>query len=137
MSLAGPATNAVIAAIAAVVFIHVIRPGLPAVGFPTGAQIVFYIGLVNVWLCIFNLIPIPPLDGSALLERLLPLLLHLLRPLHFLFPCLVQTLHQLLAGLHLILQLCLGDCLEFPVARPIRDFLLLWRHLGVIHVLGV
>src|SRR5580692_5805618 len=54
VSLAGPATNAVIAVIAAVVFIHVIRPGLPAVGFPTGAQIVFYIGLVNVWLCIFN-----------------------------------------------------------------------------------
>jgi Zn-dependent protease len=72
VSLAGPATNAVIAAIAAVVFIHVIRPGLPAVGFPTGAQIVFYIGLVNVWLCIFNLIPLPPLDGSVLFERLLP-----------------------------------------------------------------
>ena len=27
---------------------------------------------MNVWLCIFNLIPIPPLDGSVLLERLLP-----------------------------------------------------------------
>jgi Zn-dependent protease len=73
VSLAGPATNAVIAAISAVVFIKVIRPGLPAFGvIPTSAQIVFYIGLVNVWLCIFNLIPIPPLDGSALLERLLP-----------------------------------------------------------------
>jgi Zn-dependent protease len=73
VSLAGPATNAVIAAISAVVFIQVIRPGLPAFGvIPTGAQIVFYIGLVNVWLCIFNLIPIPPLDGSVLFERLLP-----------------------------------------------------------------
>jgi Zn-dependent protease len=73
VSLAGPATNAVLAAISAVVFIKVIRPGLPATGvIPTGAQIVFYIGLVNVWLCIFNLIPIPPLDGSVLLERLLP-----------------------------------------------------------------
>ncbi len=73
VSLAGPATNAAIAAIAAVVFIKVIRPGLPAVGqISTGAQIVFYIGLVNVWLCIFNLIPIPPLDGSVLFERLLP-----------------------------------------------------------------
>jgi Zn-dependent protease len=73
VSLAGPATNAVIAAISAVVFIEVIRPGLPQFGLiPTGAQIVFYIGLVNVWLCIFNLIPIPPLDGSVLFERLLP-----------------------------------------------------------------
>lgn len=73
VSLAGPAVNAVIAAVAAVVFIHVIRPGLPETSaFPTGAQVVFYIGLVNVWLCIFNLIPLPPLDGSAVFERLLP-----------------------------------------------------------------
>jgi Zn-dependent protease len=73
VSLAGPATNALIAAISAVVFIKVIRPGLPSFGvIPTGAEIVFYIGLVNVWLCIFNLIPIPPLDGSVLFERLLP-----------------------------------------------------------------
>jgi Zn-dependent protease len=73
VSLAGPATNAVLAALAAIVFIEWIRPGLPPTSaFPTGAQIVFYIGLVNVWLCIFNLIPIPPLDGSVLLERLLP-----------------------------------------------------------------
>ncbi len=73
VSLAGPATNAVIAAISAVVFIKVIRPGLPTYGvIPTTAQVVFYIGLVNVWLCIFNLIPIPPLDGSVLFERLLP-----------------------------------------------------------------
>jgi Zn-dependent protease len=73
VSLAGPAVNAVIAAVAAAVFIVVIRPGLPGSGtIPTNALIVFDIGLVNVWLCIFNMIPIPPLDGSALLERLLP-----------------------------------------------------------------
>src|SRR5580698_5468171 len=43
VSLAGPTTNAVIAAVSAVVFIKVIRPGLPAFGvIPTSAQIVFY-----------------------------------------------------------------------------------------------
>jgi Zn-dependent protease len=73
VSLAGPATNAVLAAIFAVVFIEVIRPSLSPFGqLSIFAQIVFYAGLVNVWLCIFNLIPIPPLDGSVLLERLLP-----------------------------------------------------------------
>ena len=35
-------------------------------------QVVFYASLINVGLCAFNLIPIPPLDGSVLFERLLP-----------------------------------------------------------------
>ena len=33
---------------------------------------IFYASLVNVGLCAFNMIPIPPLDGSVLFERLLP-----------------------------------------------------------------
>ena len=36
------------------------------------ARIVFYLGLVNIWLAAFNMIPIPPLDGSVLIERFLP-----------------------------------------------------------------
>ena len=35
-------------------------------------QILLYFGIVNIILAVFNLIPIPPLDGSALIERLLP-----------------------------------------------------------------
>ena len=35
-------------------------------------EIAFYFALVNLLLGLFNLLPIPPLDGSALLERLLP-----------------------------------------------------------------
>jgi Zn-dependent protease len=34
---------------------------------------VLYLGLVNVTLGIFNLLPIPPLDGSALIERFVPM----------------------------------------------------------------
>jgi Zn-dependent protease len=33
---------------------------------------VFSFALVNLLLGVFNLLPIPPLDGSALLERVLP-----------------------------------------------------------------
>lgn len=36
------------------------------------AQAIVIFGVVNVILAAFNLIPIPPLDGSAVVERLLP-----------------------------------------------------------------
>jgi Zn-dependent protease len=79
VSLAGPATNIILAALAGLVF-HIIGPqfifrdGLIFESAPLSlaTQIVFYFGIVNVILAVFNLIPIPPLDGSALLERLLP-----------------------------------------------------------------
>jgi Zn-dependent protease len=73
VSLSGPAVNAALAAIFGVLFVQFVRPGVLSSGtFSTGAQIVFYASLVNVGLCAFNLIPIPPLDGSVLFERLLP-----------------------------------------------------------------
>ena len=73
VSLAGPATNVVLAAVAAVVFIKFIRPSLPAFGtIGIWPQVVYYFGLANVGLAIFNMIPLPPLDGSVLFERLLP-----------------------------------------------------------------
>ena len=39
---------------------------------PLGIQILFSFALVNLFLGLFNLLPIPPLDGSALIERVLP-----------------------------------------------------------------
>jgi len=32
--------------------------------------VLYSAGLVNVWVAVFNMIPIPPLDGSVLFERL-------------------------------------------------------------------
>jgi Zn-dependent protease len=77
VSLAGPATNAVLAAVFGVVFVQVVRSGLPVGSTSTAqwsavAQIVFFASLLNVGLFVFNMIPIPPLDGSVLFERLLP-----------------------------------------------------------------
>jgi Zn-dependent protease len=70
VALAGPATNLVLAALAAVAFRATGAAQAP--GFPVWAQALFYFGLLNVWLALFNLLPIPPLDGSAVVERLLP-----------------------------------------------------------------
>jgi Zn-dependent protease len=77
VSLAGPFTNLVITAIAAVVFLATNQEhtGLTLAGpfrLTIFAEVLFVLGLVNIGLAAFNLIPIPPLDGSVLLERLLP-----------------------------------------------------------------
>lgn len=64
-SLAGPATNLVLAALAYVVFRSVQPRG-------DVAEIIALFGVANVVLAVFNMLPIPPLDGSALVERLLP-----------------------------------------------------------------
>ena len=39
---------------------------------PLVAQFLFLFAVVNLFLGLFNLLPIPPLDGSAMLERVLP-----------------------------------------------------------------
>lgn len=39
---------------------------------PIGFQIAYSFALVNVFLALFNLLPIPPLDGSAVFELVMP-----------------------------------------------------------------
>ncbi|HEX9683742.1 MAG TPA: site-2 protease family protein [Acidimicrobiales bacterium] len=65
VSLAGPAANIVIAVMAA----GVTRLLTPE---STPWFVAVYVGFVNSILAAFNLLPIPPLDGSAIVERLLP-----------------------------------------------------------------
>ncbi|HTX62853.1 MAG TPA: site-2 protease family protein [Acidimicrobiales bacterium] len=75
VSLAGPLTNVLLAAIFGVLFYVVYaagHQGSPTMLTPVGARILFYGGFINLWVACFNMIPIPPLDGSALVERLLP-----------------------------------------------------------------
>jgi len=69
VALAGPASNLVMAVLGAFVFraLDTIGAGVPDMVM----YIVFLFVLFNVALAIFNLIPIPPLDGSTLLFRFL------------------------------------------------------------------
>jgi len=65
VALAGPASNFALA----LAFGFAMRFGL----MPTGAMGIAYIAVyINVLLGIFNLIPVPPLDGSKVLPTLLP-----------------------------------------------------------------
>jgi Zn-dependent protease len=72
-SLAGPAVNIVIALISAgLIRFFLLDLFTRFEEEPLYAKVIFELGLVNVILAAFNLIPIPPLDGSAVIERLLP-----------------------------------------------------------------
>ncbi len=69
VSLAGPLTNLLIAAI----FAFVLKFIAPLFITDTSLlQIIFIIVQLNILLAIFNLLPIPPLDGSKVFALLLP-----------------------------------------------------------------
>jgi len=81
VSLAGPTTNFLLAVVAAVVarfaFDHsgfvVPVSGFFSIGdLPLAVQVPLLFALVNLLLGVFNFLPVPPLDGAALLERFLP-----------------------------------------------------------------
>ena len=104
VSLAGPAVNIILAVGAALV--------INRIGFPESFEhgpllkpVIFELGYANVILAAFNLIPIPPLDGSAIIERFLP---RAWWPRYL-------TLRQYSMGLLLILVLLLPRVLLVPV----------------------
>jgi Zn-dependent protease len=82
--VAGPATNLALAGLSIVLLrtlpppttvreITLIAKGYAGLGLlGTGVQLLYLLGFLNVSLAVFNLIPLPPLDGSAVIERLLP-----------------------------------------------------------------
>ncbi|MBO0749129.1 MAG: site-2 protease family protein [Porphyrobacter sp.] len=90
VAAAGPLTNLVLAALGAVAVGLLMRGGAPAEASVPGffVMALTYFVLVNVFLAFFNLLPIPPFDGSHIVEGVLPRSLarayERLRPIGFL-----------------------------------------------------
>ena len=86
VAAAGPGTNFALALIGAVVLGLMLPAGASTIFLDTGMPVVadvsgqvapiasgfYYFVLINVFLAVFNLLPIPPFDGSHILEGLLP-----------------------------------------------------------------
>jgi len=78
VSLVGPVTNFALATLMGVIFVTTASPfakeSISQGYYPPTLfeQIIFIAGFANIVLGVFNLIPCPPLDGAAVLERLLP-----------------------------------------------------------------
>jgi Zn-dependent protease len=76
VSLAGPASNIVLAIAATLLLRDVFAGDFVAASdledLALLPRAVFLFGFLNLLLATFNLLPIPPLDGSAIVERFLP-----------------------------------------------------------------
>ena len=70
VSLAGPASNLIVSFVALIVLVMLAKLDLPL---SEGVLVVFNLIIIyNINFAIFNMLPIPPLDGSHILRNLLP-----------------------------------------------------------------
>ena len=109
VALAGPVSNLLLAAIAAIAFEGLARTETGYVNL--GGQLLFTSVLMNVMLAVFNLIPVPPLDGGNVLMGIVPL--RVAHAINWLRPY----------GFVIIYALMLTGVLS-AITRPVQGFLL-------------
>ncbi len=117
VALAGPAMNLLLASVGAVALGLVFALGSESVGTARFAvDLLFSFIVVNVFLALFNLLPLPPFDGGHLVEGMLP------RPLARRYAKIGRYGFLLLIGLLVVLPMLVpsANIVERIVAPPAR-----------------
>ena len=107
VAAAGPVSNLLMATAAALVFRGL--GGIEAMGEPAVRALYLFVS-INVLLAVFNMLPVPPLDGGNVLSGLLP----------DTFAPLINGLRQY--GFIILLALIVSGVLE-TVVRPVSDWM--------------
>jgi len=116
VALAGPGMNLLLALVAALIFAAVVAIGPQGLAWAFAVQNLLNFIVINVFLAIFNLIPLPPFDGGHVVEGLLP------RPLAKQYGKLRRFGFLLLIMLLLVLPLAFPDAkiVERTIGPPVN-----------------
>ena len=116
VALAGPGMNLLLALVAALTFAAVVAIGPQGLAWAFAVQNLLNFIVINVFLAIFNLIPLPPFDGGHVVEGLLP------RPLAKQYGKLRRFGFLLLIMLLLVLPLAFPDAkiVERTIGPPVN-----------------